>query len=168
MAEKKVSLGKVLVIGGNGFLGHHIVSKLLQEWDAQVMAADLRCSRNRFDGASYHEVNIIDAEALLSLFQTLKPDLVIHTASPTAQGDDAVARDLFKTVNVGGTTNVIAACQKAGVKALVYTSSESVVSDSKTDLRNADERWPVLRGDEQPDYYAETKVSFTNRVADGT
>ena len=39
---------------------------------------------------------------------------------------------------------MIEACQKAGVKALVYTSSASIVSDNTGDLINADERWPII------------------------
>src|SRR5699024_10744809 len=81
-----------------------------------------------------------------------------HTASPVASGETKVARDLYKKVNVGGTAAVVAACQAAKVKALVYTSSASVISDNESDLRNADERWHVIRGALQREYYSETKV----------
>ena len=87
----------------------------------------------------------------------VKPDIVIHTASPNGN-DNVSARPLFQRVNVEGTKAVIEVCRRANVKGLVYTSSASIISDNTTDLINADERWPVLRGKSQPDYYSQTKV----------
>ena len=75
------------------------------------------------------------------------------------QGADAVAHAIFKKVNVDGTRAVVSACQQAAVKALVYTSSASVMSDNRSDLINASEEWPVIRGSAQSEYYSETKVS---------
>lgn len=156
--KKRGTIGKVLIVGGNGFLGHHIVNQALDSWTTtSVTSVDLRCSKNRRDEAEYHECDITDNEKLAELFIKLAPDVVIHTASPVAD-DTAVAKDLFLKVNVNGTQSVIEACQKADVKALVYTSSASVISDNTLDLRNADERWPVLRGAQQKEYYSETKV----------
>lgn len=155
------NLGKVLVVGGNGFLGHHVVNQLLagDRWAvASVDVVDLRCANNRNPKANYHEADITDVDKIKSLFENVKPDVVVHTASPAPQGDSAIAKDLFRKVNVDGTASIIAACQAASVKALVYTSSASIVSDNATDLINADERWPVIRGELQTEYYSETKV----------
>lgn len=154
-------LGRVLVIGGCGFLGHHVVNLLLRDWTSTVSVVDLKCQRNRrpdSDGVEYVEADITDADGLLKVFGKLKPDVVIHTASPPAQGLGAVANDVFKKVNVDGTRAVISACQKSGVKALVYTSSASVMSNNKDDLINANEDYPVIRGKMQTEYYSETKV----------
>jgi sterol-4alpha-carboxylate 3-dehydrogenase (decarboxylating) len=164
-AEKKTipknhgDVGRVLVIGGNGFLGHHIVNQLLGEtWTAShVSSIDLSCDRNRNERAVYRECDITDTEKLQSVLEELKPDVVIHTASPVAL-DGNKARDLLRRVNVEGTRSVVQACQNVGVKALVYTASASVISDGVNGLYNADERWPVLRHSAQKDYYAETKV----------
>jgi sterol-4alpha-carboxylate 3-dehydrogenase (decarboxylating) len=152
-------LGHVLVIGGNGFLGHHIVNQALSSWNSKsVTSIDLRCTRNVNEKAAYHECDITDAAKLTELLQKIKPDVVIHTASPVISGEGKTAHDLFCKVNVGGTKAVIEACQKSGVKALVYTSSASVISDNETDLFNADEDYPVIRGVQQKEYYSETKV----------
>lgn len=158
MAESRGNLGKVLVIGGNGFLGHHIVNQALSNWTTtSVTSVDLRCVKNINPNAAYHECDITDNEKLSFIFENVKPDVVIHTASPVAS-DSSVAKDIFKKVNVDGTQSVVEACQKSGVKALVYTSSASVISDNRNDLLNADERWPMIRGDQQSEYYSETKV----------
>ncbi|KAK9439336.1 C-3 sterol dehydrogenase/C-4 decarboxylase family protein [Metarhizium brunneum] len=163
--SKRGDLGRVVVIGGNGFLGHHIVNIALSQWTNQsVSSIDLRCQHNRNSSASYYECDITNSERLLSLLKDLKPDVVIHTASPTLSSETKVVKELFKKVNVDGTQSVVEACQKAGVKALVYTCSASVISDAQTDLRNADERWPVIRGDQQTEYYAETKAAAEQLV----
>lgn len=161
--KSRGDLGRVVVIGGNGFLGHHIVNQALESWTASSVASiDLRCEKNRNPAAGYRECDITDTERLLSALEDLKPDVVIHTASPVAS-DHTVNKELFYKVNVEGTASVIEACQKAGVKALVFTSSASVIGDgSGTNLYNADERWPVIRGDQQAEYYSETKVRKTD------
>ena len=161
----KPNLGNVVVIGGCGFLGHHVVNLLIERYDTNsITVIDLHTTRNRrpeSDGVLYVDVDITDAQHLTSVMRTTRPDVVIHTASPPAQADINVSHSLFKNVNVNGTRCVIEACQKAGAKALVYTSSASVVSDNKSDLINADERWPVLQSSMQTEYYARTKVQIS-------
>lgn len=159
--EKKANLGKVLVIGGNGFLGHHIVKLLFSSWSATVAVIDLKCERNRLDGAQYFEADITNADAVKAVFDQFRPDIVIHTASPAPQAESKVANDLFQKVNVEGTKVIVDACLHAGVKVLVYTSSASILSDNKTDLRNANEDFPVIRAPHQTEYYSETKVRRT-------
>ena len=161
VSAKKPELGSVMVIGGCGFLGHHVVRLLLRDYTCSVSVIDLHCTRNRrpdSDGVAYYEADITDAAKLESVFQKAKPDVVIHTASPAAQSNDSVSHALFKKVNVDGTAAVVKASQSTGVRALVYTSSASVMSDNRSDLINADERWPVVRGSDQSEYYSETKV----------
>lgn len=157
-----------MVIGGCGFLGHHVVRLLLRDYQcSSVSVIDLRCSRNRrpeSDGVKYFEADITDAAKLEKIFNEARPDVVIHTASPAAQSNDSVSHALFKKVNVDGTAAVIKACQATGVKALVYTSSASVMSDNRSDLVNADERWPVIRGKDQSEYYSETKAAAEELV----
>lgn len=161
-SEKKTDLGKVMVIGGCGFLGHHIVHLLLRDYTASVSVIDLRCTRNRrpdSDGVQYIDADITDASKLVSIFDEVRPDVVIHTASPAPQASSNIADDLFKKVNVDGTQAIVDVCKKTGVKALVYTSSASVASDNVNDLINADERWPIPRGKDQTEYYSETKAA---------
>ena len=161
VAQKKSNLGNVMVIGGCGFLGHHVVRLLLRDYTASVSVIDLRCTRNRrpdSDGVKYFEADITDPAKLQSIFEETKPAVIIHTASPAPQNEGPRSDKLFYKVNVEGTKAVIEAAKQTGVKALVYTSSASIISDNVSDLINADERWPVIRGKDQTEYYSETKV----------
>ena len=119
---------------------------------------DSKTEAPRRDGAKYHDADITDLAALVAVFEEARPDVVIHTASPAAQGATRSAHAIFKKVNVDGTQCVVDACRKTGVKALVYTSSASIMSDNQTDLINANEEYPVIRGKRQTEYYSETKV----------
>jgi sterol-4alpha-carboxylate 3-dehydrogenase (decarboxylating) len=160
-AQSKKALGNVLVIGGCGFLGHHVVNLLLTSYTAKISVLDLSTSRNRrpeSDGVSYYNGDITNLTDILKVFREAKPDVVIHTASPVALGQTSASHALYYKVNVEGTKAVIEVCQKMGVKALVYTSSASIVSDNAGDLINADERWPIIPAKQQTEYYSTTKV----------
>ncbi|KAI0413527.1 sterol-4-alpha-carboxylate 3-dehydrogenase [Xylaria grammica] len=168
------TLGAVMVIGGTGFLGHHVVDLILQRYPkSAITVADRSVDRNRrppTDGVRYFQIDITQASAVSALFDKVRPDVVIHTASPLPQVDVAPPRELYDKVNVGGTRTIIAACQEYGVKALVYCSSASVVCDHTSDVINADESRPRVRGIHQPEYYAESKCQAEDLViaANGT
>jgi sterol-4alpha-carboxylate 3-dehydrogenase (decarboxylating) len=164
--SEKEKLGKVIVIGGCGFLGHHIVDLLLEAYKCTISVIDLRTTRNRrpdSDNVQYFDADITSLSSLLPIFEKIKPHIVIHTASPAAIGESSESKtklrnEMYRKVNVDGTQCVIEACQKTGVKGLVYTSSASVISDTEADLINADERWPVIPAKNQLEYYSTTKV----------
>ena len=154
----------VLVIGGCGFLGRHIVSQLLEPSTSKVSVLDLRTTNNRLPGASYYDADITSPDAVRAVLEKVRPQIIIHTASPAAIQDSASAaqkkgaKALYHKVNVEGTRTLVEqAGGIGGVKAFVYTSSASVVHDGHSDLINADERWPVLRAPRQKDAYSESK-----------
>lgn len=154
----------VLVIGGCGFLGRHIVSQLLEPSTSKVSVLDLRTTNHRLPDASYYDADITSPEAVRSVFEKVKPQIIIHTASPVAVQNNASAaqkkgaKALYHRVNVGGTRNLIEQAGRIGcVKAFVYTSSASAAHDGHSDLINADERWPILRAPKQKDAYSESK-----------
>ncbi|MCJ1358931.1 MAG: erg26, C-3 sterol dehydrogenase [Icmadophila ericetorum] len=151
------TLGSVLVVGGCGFLGHHIVQALLSEHkSASVSVLDVRTDRNRFPNVAYYSGSIIDTSFVKSILDEIRPRVIIHTASPLAINN--IPKQVFYKVNVEGTKTLIDCAKACGsVDAFVYTSSASVVHDSASDLRWATESLPVLLAPEQPEYYSETK-----------
>ncbi|SMQ46606.1 unnamed protein product [Zymoseptoria tritici ST99CH_1A5] len=164
------TLGHVLVTGGAGFLGNHVVTLLASRKACErITVLDLKQPPNPVDGVNYEQGDLTDLDAMLEFFNQHKFDAVIHTASPVMTSSDK--RALTYKVNVEGTKVMIKAAQETGVKAFVYTSSASVVSDTQSDLINANETWPLIMGKEQPEYYTTTKaqaelhVLASNRTA---
>ncbi|KAK1822292.1 erg26, C-3 sterol dehydrogenase [Friedmanniomyces endolithicus] len=78
-------LGHVLVTGGSGFLGHHIVSLLSSRKACDKLTSlDLRAAPKPVAGVQYEQGDITDYDAMLKLLGRLQPTAVIHTASPNA------------------------------------------------------------------------------------
>ena len=154
--KPSVHLPSILIVGGNGFLGRTIPSQVkARHPDCKVSILDIASSSTFNSDTDYYQADISDAEALIDAFNKAKPAVVIHSASPpiptSGKGDEA----FFFRVNVEGTRNVITACKESGVRALVYTSSASVVYDGG-DLVNADETMPYAR--RHVDSYNASKV----------
>lgn len=160
----------VLVTGGSGGLASQILRLFSQHGCKQLHSVDLRQPSCPLDGVEYHTGDLTDLEAMRRIFQHARPDVVIHTASPKF---DTPNRILYK-VNVEGTKTLIQVAKEVGTRSFVYTSSASVISDAKTDLKNADESFPVILDDQQPEYYvytkavAETYVLSQNERTQGT
>lgn len=159
-----LDLGSVLVIGGCGFLGHHIVRQLLHGYTCTVSVLDLRTTSNRFPSVFYYDGDITSLDSLRPIFATVRPTVVIHTASPTFTSDNKTlhsgkARTIFDRVNVDGTRNLLQLSSETGtVKAFIYTSSSSVIHDTISPLTNANETYPVLQYPQTPEYYSSTKA----------
>ncbi|XP_037118055.1 sterol-4-alpha-carboxylate 3-dehydrogenase, decarboxylating [Syngnathus acus] len=136
------------VIGGSGFLGRHLVEKLLER-GYTVAVFDIR-QNFEIPGVSFHQGDLCDLQALLPALKSVS--LVFHCASPSPASDD---RGLFERVNIQGTRTVIQACIEVGVQKLVLTSSASVVFEG-SDIKNGREDLPYAK--KPIDYYTETKI----------
>lgn len=156
--EKEVrSLGHVLVTGGAGFLGNHIVSLLASRRAcARITVLDLKQPASPIAGVDYQQGDLTDYDAMLKFFGARQFEAVIHTASPVMTASKN--REVMRKVNVEGTRTMLRAAQETGVRAFVYTSSASVIHDTQSDLVNADESYPLIMGKEQPEYYTTTKA----------
>jgi len=137
MGEKSVSLNdsRVLVIGGAGFLGSHIVDQLTQESVRDIVVLDnfVRGTRANLSAAVRDtrvrvvEGSVTDLQALREAIRDV--DYVFHLAALWLYECVHQPRAALE-VNVGGTYNVIEAAQQAGVRKLVYSSSASVYGDA--------------------------------------
>lgn len=122
---------RVLVTGAAGFIGSHLVDRLLAAGEEVIAVDDLSSGRlaNLADARrsstgkfSFQRVDITST-AIGDLIARLKPDLVYHLA---AQVDvrKSVADPMHDAmVNIIGTLNVVDAAEKAGARKFVFTSS---------------------------------------------
>ncbi|KDR82745.1 hypothetical protein GALMADRAFT_112718 [Galerina marginata CBS 339.88] len=123
-----------MVIGGNGFLGRHIVQQLLDRGDI-VSVFDIV---ERYNDVTFYSGDISDQNSVASALRKSGATCIIHTASPHATLNNPV---IFHKVNVEGTKAVIAAAVETGVRKLVFTSSAGVIFNGG-DVIDADERVP--------------------------
>lgn len=120
---------KVLVTGGAGFIGSHIVDLLLKE-GAEVRVFDSLVSGKREqvpEEVEFVQGDIRDQDALAAAMKDMTH--VVHLAAQVSV--PASIEDPLYTheVNVIGTKNVLEAARHIGVKRLVYASSAAVYGD---------------------------------------
>lgn len=114
----------VLVIGGCGFVGYHLVSHFIEDTTFSCVAAASRSahkSKDRVSGASYHDVDLTDADSIEKLIDTVKPTVIVHAASPSPV--TGTPKDYY-SVTIQGTKDLLRISKKSkDVQALIYTSS---------------------------------------------
>lgn len=133
---------RYLVTGGGGFLGKALSRELLKHGAFVRSVARKYYAELEELGVESHQLDLaFEHERLIGLCEGI--DVVFHVAAKVDMWGPY--REFF-AVNVGGTRAILAACQAAGVKRLVYTSSPSVIA-SGGDLRGVNEDHPY------PDHY---------------
>lgn len=127
---------KYLITGPGGFLGRHIVEKLLSRGDS--VRGFARRSQPELErmGLEMRLGNLTDSAAVAAACEGV--DGVFHAAAIAGIGENW---NRYYQTNTVGTINVIDGCKKSNVERLVYTSSPSVVFTDKP-LENADESTP--------------------------
>jgi len=134
---------KVLVTGGAGFIGSHVVDTLISAGYEVVVVDDLSTGNlaNLNPAATFYQVDIRSPQ-LAEVFEKERPDYVDHHA---AQMDvrRSIADPLFDAeVNVIGSINLIECCRRYGVKRLIYISTGGAVY-GEPEYLPCDEAHPV-------------------------
>ncbi|KAI7862635.1 3-beta hydroxysteroid dehydrogenase/isomerase family-domain-containing protein [Spinellus fusiger] len=143
-----------LVIGGNGFLGRHVLEQIrLRNDGSTITVFDIAIPANPDPTVKYIAGDLRQFDQMCDALEGVTA--VIHTASPPHVQSSSPPRDLYFSINVTGTENIIRACQTKGVEVLVVTSSGSVVSTGEP-MMNIDESMPYP--DISIDVYTESKI----------
>lgn len=128
---------RILVIGGAGFIGSHVVEELLKEEVSEVIIYD-NLTRGKIsnlgssledsrcyvfpDGGDIREIDVLNRAVS-------KSDAVVHVAAMWLLHSKEYPRTAFD-VNIQGTFNVLEACVNNKVERLVFSSSASVYGDA--------------------------------------
>lgn len=114
---------RILVTGGDGFLGRGIVAALVREGH-EVVAADIRevPLPRRLPLVIYRRLDVRDAAAVSACVAAHRSEIVVHLASIVTPGRDS-SRELEYAVDVDGTRHVLQACVQHGVRHLLVSSS---------------------------------------------
>ncbi len=115
---------RVLVTGGAGFIGSHVVDALLARGDDVAVLDDLASGRaGRLDPqVALHKLSITDTPALTEVVAGFAPELICHLAAQidVRASVDAPAADA--QVNILGTVNLLEAARLAGARVLFASS----------------------------------------------
>jgi len=143
-------MAKYLVTGGAGFFGGILKNRLLAD-GAEVVSVDLVPDAARHPALSCLQADIRDSEAMRAVFAAHRFDAVFHVAAMLAHG--RMERELLWASNVDG-TGVIAGCARdAGVRKLVFISSNCLwASNMGRPVREDDPPAPV-------EVYGESKLA---------
>ena len=127
---------KVLVTGGTGFIGSHLVDRLISDGcDVRVIddlstgkldniQSHLRAGRVEFVKGDIRDFSLVSKSVS-------GVDFVAHLAAVTSVPFSVLNPDLTFDVNLGGTLNLIRACAQKGVGRFVFVSSCAVFGDQE-------------------------------------
>lgn len=133
---------KIIVTGGAGFIGSHVVRALLRRGDAVTVIDDFNDFYNPsikrkniadLEGAlEVAEIDLRDQQATKKIFQQVKPDAVIHLAARAGVRPSITDPKLYIETNINGTFNVLEASRNVGCERFLFASSSSVYGLSTT------------------------------------
>ncbi len=143
---------QILVTGGAGFIGSHLVDKLLGEggWCVTVVDNfnDFYSPEIKRANVAEHlkatnyglvEADIRDASAMAEVFAATKFDVIVHLAARAGVRPSLAEPKLYTETNINGTVNLLELAREHGVKQFVFGSSSSVYGiNAKVPFAEAD------------------------------
>lgn len=137
-------MARILVTGGGGFIGSHLVRSLLKEGHSVRLLDNFSTGRRENVEDLLSDVELIDPpegiaspEVCESAVQGV--DGILHQGAIPSVPRSVADPVLSDRVNVGGTVALLEAARKAGVGRFVYASSSSVYGDAPGDIRVEDD-----------------------------
>jgi UDP-glucuronate 4-epimerase len=133
---------RILVTGGAGFIGSHLVEKLLRTghtiailddfndfYDPQIKRANIeKISKD----VPVHQIDLRENDAVRNLFRREKFDTIAHLAARAGVRPSIQHPQLYYDTNVTGTLHLLDAARVTGVARFIFASSSSVYGVSKT------------------------------------
>jgi UDP-glucuronate 4-epimerase len=132
---------KILVTGGAGFIGSHLVEKLLADghgvaiiddfndfYDPQIKRANISGVVNNI---AVHDIDLRDGDKVAALFRKEKLDVIAHLAARAGVRPSIQQPQLYYDTNVAGTLHLLEGARTSGVERFIFASSSSVYGAAK-------------------------------------
>jgi UDP-glucose 4-epimerase len=125
---------KVLVTGGSGFIGSHVVDKL-RDKGFEVRVFDMVVPERR-DDLEFYQGSLLDFESLRMAMHSI--DAVVHLAAVADVNDVFTEPHYAESINVRGTINVLEAARRSKLGRVIYGSTTWVYGDTHAGLIDED------------------------------
>jgi UDP-glucose 4-epimerase len=120
-------VGKILIIGGAGYIGSHVARAFLDKRFEVTVFDNLSTGRqeNIFQESRFVQGDILNCDALI---ETMKKgfDGIIHLAAFKAAGESMTNPEKYSVNNLCGTINILNAACETGIKNFVFSSSAAI------------------------------------------
>ena len=119
---------KIIVTGGAGFIGSHLVDKLIENKHQVAVIDDLSrgSEKNLNPKAEFYKIKIQDSEVSF-VFKKENPDIVFHLAALINVQESIADPILYAENNISGSLNIFENCKKSNVKKIVFSSSGGAI-----------------------------------------
>jgi UDP-glucuronate 4-epimerase len=131
----------VLVTGGAGFIGSHLVERLLRDthdvailddfndfYDPKIKRENIAAFAN---DVAVHDVDLRDGKKVAALFQKERFDAIFHLAARAGVRPSIQRPQLYYDTNVAGTIHLLEAARSTGADRFIFASSSSVYGAAK-------------------------------------
>ena len=151
---------KLLVVGGAGYIGSHIVLDALEKGYKVTVFDDLTTGskKNLSNAAKFIKGTTLSTSDLLSLFESDNFDCVIHLAANKAAGESMLQPSKYATNNIVGSINLINFCANYQINSFIFSSSAAVYGIPE--YTPIDESHPVTPNN----YYGYTKLMIESNL----
>jgi len=135
---------KILVTGGAGFIGSHVVDALIEQGHEVAVVDDLSTGKREHVNprARFYRLDIRDAQGLEEVFAAERPEIVNHQAARANVRESLEKPVLYAEVNVIGSLNLLELSRKYGVEKFIYASTGGAVY-GEPEYLPADEAHPI-------------------------
>lgn len=151
---------KVVVTGGAGFIGSHIVEAWLERGAEVHIIDNLRTgfmsNINLFPNAIFHKGSITNRDLVFKVL--MNTDYVHHLAAFVSVPESIEKPEECYDININGLLNVLDACKEFGIKKIVFSSSAAVYGDNP----ESPKRITTKTGPKSP--YGSTKLEGENHL----
>lgn len=134
---------KIIVTGGAGFIGSNFIFYMLDKHpDYKIICVDNLTYAGNLStlepvmenkNFSFHKIDICDRNAIYKLFEEEKPDIIVNFAAESHVDRSIENPEIFLDTNIKGTTVLMDACNKYGIKRFHQVSTDEVYGDLPID-----------------------------------